>query len=227
MRQRISPKIWIPIVLFLVYVPMSSFLDLQIATFFANVQHKFHPPSWTWTVYRYGLIPGQLLFVVSFCTLCVGIFFWRKSPVTKASLYLSLTLVIGSGGVGHAMLKQFWPRPRPKQSILFGGKYPYLPLWKPYTGNKDRNLRSLPSGHATMGFYFFALYFVGKRYQKRWLACTGMLVAILLGGLLGWIRMAQGGHYFSDIVVSCLIMWLSAAVLDTFFANRNEHVSHT
>jgi membrane-associated phospholipid phosphatase len=54
-----------------------------------------------------------------------------------------------------------------------------------------------------------------------------MLVAILLGGLLGWIRMAQGGHYFSDIVVSCLIMWLSAAVLDTFFANRNEHVSHT
>lgn len=139
----------------------------------------------------------------------------RHRPfAASAASYIFLTLLVGSGLCGHAILKQFWARPRPKQTMLFGGKYPYHPVWKPYLGDKDRYLRSLPSGHATMGFYFFALYRLGRRMQKRWLAITGLFTALLLGGLLSWVRMAQGGHFFSDITISCLIMWLSACFLE-------------
>lgn len=204
----------LPLVMFLLYLPFSSSIDLAIANWFMHEDGTFHAPSWCLFVYTYGLLPGQLLFVGSVCLLCFSLCTLRASSIRWPAFFLAATLLIGSGCIGHGIFKQFWNRPRPKQVVLFGGKYPYCPLTIPYKGSSDRFLRSLPSGHATMGFYFLALYILGKRLSQKWVQRTGLVLTIMIGGLLSWARLAQGGHFFSDIVVSLLIMWTTAIWID-------------
>ena len=202
-----------PLLLFFCYIPFSSAIDLKIAHFF-SIGGKFKAPKWTWDVYTYGLIPGQILFATSLLT-CATLFLQNsRSRLFFSSLYICLTLVIGGGLISHALFKQFWQRPRPKQTILFGAKYPFCPIWKSYKGKKDRHLRSLPSGHATMGFYFFALYFLGRRLKKFYLALFGIGMACFMGTLLSFVRFFQGGHFFSDSVLSLIIMWQTCYWLD-------------
>lgn len=193
---------------------MSSFLDIRIASWFADDDHRFHAPSWCLFVYNYGLLPGQILFFgslfVAFAAFCV-----RHRKIALSSLYLVLTLVLGSGCIGN-VCKQFWPRPRPKQTILFGGTFPFQPFFRPYPKQPTKKLRSLPSGHATMGFYFVSLYFLGRRMRMKWLEKSGLILAFSLGIILAWARMAQGGHFLSDNIVSFVIMIGTAYLLDTF-----------
>lgn len=214
-----TPRWWIvPLLLFVCYIPFSSLSDLEIANYF-SLEGKFKAPKWTWLVYTYGIIPGQLLFVCSalaFLYLCLQ---RSRSQLFFASAYVCLTLIVGGGLVSHAIFKKFWQRPRPKQTTLFGGKYPYCPAWKPYKGKKDRHLRSLPSGHATMGFYFFSLFFVGRRLRKRLLSVFGAGAACVLGAILCFARLSQGGHFLSDSVLSLFIMWQTCYWLDRALEN--------
>ncbi len=212
----------LPLLCFLLYLPFVDAVDHVVASYFLGDHSKFHAPAWSWAVYKYGLIPGQLLCAASALIFVASFFAHRLSSLQRPALYLCLTLAIGSGLFGHALFKQFWERPRPKQVALYGGTYPFCSLTTPYRGPADRHLRSLPSGHATMGFYFFALYFLGRRLGRRWLAWTGLCMAIVLGGLLSWVRLAQGGHFFSDIIVSMLLMWLSAYWVDRVYAHISK-----
>jgi len=227
MQQEIknSSLFWkIPLFSFLLFLPFSASIDLAVCRFFVGEAGTFQAPAWCWTLYRYGLRPGQSLFIVSSALFIIGLLI-RKKRVWNPALYISLTILIGSGVIGHGVLKRFWQRPRPKQVTLFGAKYPFCPVYKRYIGPADRHLRSLPSGHATMGFYFFSLYFLGRRTGKRWLKIAGLIAACTMGGLLSWIRLCQGGHYFSDIVMSALIMWLTAYFLDRLFVTLSTRES--
>jgi membrane-associated PAP2 superfamily phosphatase len=60
-----------------------------------------------------------------------------------------------------------------------------------------------------MGFYFFAVAFLGRYYGSKRLLYSGLLMALGLGGSLSYARMAQGGHFLSDVLFSALIVWLT------------------
>ena len=68
-----------------------------------------------------------------------------------------------------------------------------------------------------MGFYFFAVAIVCHRLGWKKMAYASFGFAIALGTVLGITRMAQGGHFFSDILVSALIMWLVPYLLASNF----------
>ena len=213
--------LWIlPLFAFILFIPFSSDLDIKTAQWFLREDGKFHAPQWCLFIYTYGLIPGQILFVGSTILFCISFFSHRIIQFRWYALYISLILIVGSGFFGHAVFKKFWNRPRPKQVELFGGKYPYCSMIRPYTGSSDRFLRSFPSGHATIGYYFFSLYFLGKRLSQRWLSRLGLCITSVLGSLIAWARMAQGGHFLSDIVVSLFIMWMTAYWLDYYFERK-------
>jgi lipid A 4'-phosphatase len=101
-------------------------------------------------------------------------------------------------------------------------------MWKCYKGKKDRHLRSLPSGHASMGFYFLSLYFIGKRLRKKYLTLFGAGMALFLGTLLSFVRFSQGGHFFSDSVLSFFIMWQTCywldRLLEDYFVERKAYI---
>ena len=134
---------------------------------------------------------------------------------------MSLTFLLGSGLISYVLCKEGLVRPRPYKIEQFGGTLPFFPCYSPgvrpfCTLPKIECTKSFPSGHATSGFYFLSLFFVGRRAKKKWLERGGLLFGLLFGLLLSLARILQGGHFFSDVLFAALIMWECAYFADWF-----------
>jgi len=145
----------------------------------------------------------------------------------KAAWILVLSLALGAGLIANVILKDHWGRPRPTQIEEFGGTMSFRPFYMPNfsISTLKESKKSFPSGHATMGFYFLSLYFVGKRYDNKLIYFLGILLTVSLGTALGITRLAQGGHFFSDIIATAAIMWYTALILDTII-HKNKWKAH-
>ena len=138
------------------------------------------------------------------------------------ALALVLTIILGAGFITHTLLKDHWGRPRPKQVTEFGGSQPFRPFYSPNFFHQPHPSKSFPCGHCTMGFYFFALALVLKRLGYRKGYYFTFAFALVFGITLGISRMAQGGHFLSDVLAAGLIMWITAYLCDRHL-NPIEH----
>ncbi len=219
--------VFFPILLWIILTPWSAWLDLKVShAFYENGVFVSHP-FWDW-MYLYGIWPAWLLaglaligFILSFI-LVPSYLTWRIP-----CLYLLLTFAIGSGLIIHAVLKDQWGRPRPRQVTEFGGLQPFRAYYEPNRSNQPEPSKSFACGHASLGYYFFALAFLGNLYHSRLLYWLGIGLAWGLGLLLSIARIAQGGHFLSDTLASALIMWLTAWGLAYFLLAtgwKNERI---
>lgn len=167
---------------------------------------KYAGTRWVQWVYGAGVLPALVVGVPALCLLLFGIGRPDLAVYRKVSGYLLAVLLLGSGVVANLLLKGLWGRPRPSQVEDFGGKYPFEPVLL-YDHLSDG--KSFVCGHATMGFFFFAVALVIPRKYVGWRTVT-MVFALALGALLGWVRMAQGGHFFSDVIWAGGVMWVMA-----------------
>lgn len=206
---------WVlPLALLAMVAPFSGAMDLATSHYFfdpASGQFSSHP--FFHFFYVWGLLPGQvfgigaiLLFMLSY--LATQFKQWRKP-----ALQVILTIAIGAGFITHTLLKENWKRPRPKQVEQFGGTETFNHFYQPDFG-VDGQFKSFPSGHSAMGFCFFALAVQGRRQGNRSLFWGGLALALTLGIGLSLTRIAQGGHFFSDTLVSACLMWVIAATSD-------------
>ncbi len=186
---------------------MSWLMDLDLAIssqFFDGVAFQSTPfQLWLFT---WGPIPSYIAAAIG-----IGLIFtskWRKT-----GLLLFLTLALGSGLLVNGVLKPGWGRPRPRQVIEFGGSQPYRPFYHPNFSPPERSL-SFPCGHAAAGFYFFSLVAIGRRQRSRALFWLGWGLSLLLGLSLSYIRIAMGGHFFTDTIFSALTMGAVVWLLD-------------
>lgn len=210
-------KYW-PLLLTLAITPFSSSIDLGITRYF----YAFSSPSsahfisnkYLDLIFDYGPLPAFAVAIGAVCVLLGSYFFQSFKKWRAAAALLVLTMAIGSGLIVHTLLKDHWGRPRPKQVIEFGGIQEFRPYYKPNFFHQVQPSKSFPCGHCSMGFYFFALAIVGWRMHKRWLYILGMILAWTLGITLSFLRLAQGGHFFTDLLFSALIMWYTAYLLD-------------
>lgn len=144
-------------------------------------------------------------------------------PYGEAGLFLAAMLVLGPGLIINGVFKPFWPRPRPIQTVAFGGTEQFVPVWNLGT---TAGTKSFPCGHASMGFYLMAPAFL-LSHKRRW-AMLFLGLGLLSGCLIGAIRVMQGAHYPSDVVWSGGMVYLSGlALFDVFqwvhaVANRVE-----
>jgi lipid A 4'-phosphatase len=198
------------ILLFVLLAPLTPAIDLYAAELFYTPGRGFYDNGFFHFLFKYGELFG--LGTGGVASLIFGLtFFWPKWKKWRSgSLAMILTLVIGAGLITNVLLKGHWGRPRPKEVIEFGGKHSYRPFWRPEFHTQLDSTKSFPSGHVAMGFYFFSLYFVGKRYKNRLMRQSALFLIFFLGGGLMVARVAQGGHFVSDVVTSLLIMWYVA-----------------
>lgn len=216
---------WIvPILFFIAITPWLAEIDLAAASWsytplppgvIDSHYNGFYSNNFWDFIYHYGFFPAQVscatsgaIFVLSYTSP-----YWRKWR--QAALMGVLTLVIGGAIVGP-LVKEVWSRPRPKQIVQFAGQKEFRPYWKPYFGPEIEASKSFPSGHSTCGFYFFWLYFLGKRLQNKKLIFSGLFIALSLGTILSLARILQGGHFVSDVLGAALLMWEVAFVVDRF-----------
>lgn len=218
-----SKHLWwvVPVLAFVLYAPFSSSLDLLVARWFYG-DHRHFQSNWFYDLmYHEAVIPAQVIGYLALPIFLLSFKFPALKKWRSASLLLVLTIAIGAGLIVHVLLKNRWGRPRPVHVTEFGGVESFRPFYQPNFFHGPPPLRSFPCGHCTMGFYFFAVAFVCKRGGYRRLALICFAFAILFGLAIGVARIAQGGHFLSDVLVSGLIMWLCAAFFDKLLFEWN------
>ncbi|MDZ7332525.1 MAG: phosphatase PAP2 family protein [candidate division KSB1 bacterium] len=198
-------------------------LDFKVQELFYRAGSEsawYQKDSLGWRIaYHYGTLPAILLTFFA----CVGLILsWMRSKMRKLRrhfLFIILTLAIGPGLVVNAILKDHWGRPRPRQVQEFAGKWEFKEIWEPGTPGKGK---SFPCGHCSMGFFFITLYYFWKQ-RRRALAYGSLLFSLVLGIYIGLARMAQGGHFLSDVVWSGGLTYLTAAILFYWGLKIPEH----
>ncbi|HEV2549467.1 MAG TPA: phosphatase PAP2 family protein [Stellaceae bacterium] len=180
----------------------------QIDVWCANLFYRegsFYLSQW-WPVRTiYAGVPylTDAIVVVVAATYCVSL--WGGRPIWRidgrAAAFLLLALALGPGLVVNTALKDHWGRARPTQIAEFGGAAQFTPA--PLPAQQCARNCSFPAGHPAIGFYLGAFAMLAReRGRRRSLAATAMVA----GAAMGLARMAQGGHFLSDVVFSGLIV---------------------
>lgn len=161
-------------------------------------------PFWQF-FYQLGTVPTTLVVVLSL----VGFFLsWSRDGFRRwrrVFVYFLLVAVVGPGIITNAILKEYWGRPRPREVEGLGGHNAFEEI---LTLDLSSAGKSFPCGHATMGFYFLCGFFLLRGYRKVW-ADTVLLIALILGGVMGLARMLQGAHFFSDVIWAGAVCWFT------------------
>jgi len=160
-------------------------------------------------LYHYGVIPAYLLVGGALALLIAGCFWARAYPFRRSALFLVLMMALGPGLLVNSVFKDHWGRPRPRQMQVFGGDRQFHEVWERGEGGAGR---SFPSGHASAAFYLIAPYFV-LRTRARRRARLVLLAGGCYGVLMGVARMAQGGHFASDVLWAGGVVYLVGLAL--------------
>lgn len=161
-------------------------------------------------IYKYGVFSGVLLAAAALVTLTLTYWFpARLGRHRRAALFLVLVVAVGPGLLVNVVFKDHYGRPRPREVQALGGQQPFLPVWVP---GPDRQAKSFPCGHCSMGFYLAVPYLLLKR-RRRVAAWAFAAAGLGMGALLGAARMMAGGHFLSDVVWAGGLTWLVALAL--------------
>jgi lipid A 4'-phosphatase len=182
--------------------------DVAVSSFFYTPGEGFLQEGTPWERFFYKSVPFVLIVIY-----LVAVLFWLYNRKTHRNLlafngrkllYLLLVPALGSGLIVNLLLKENWGRPRPDQTTLFGSEREFTPAFV-MSGQRGK---SFSSGHTSGAFALLALIFLARRHRK-----TVAAAVLAYGAGVSLARIAAGGHFFSDVLVSIFIMYIVSAVL--------------
>ncbi len=190
-----------------VLAPLVLFPQIDVATsalFFEPEHHVFVLRSHPLGEFVRKTLP-ILLFTLAGVTAVLGATAkWRGQSVAgitpRIAAFVVASLALGPGLMVNTLLKDNWGRPRPSTIDAFFGPNHYVPPLLP--SNQCSDNCSFPSGHAALGFWLVAFAFLAPPRWRR----QAVLAALAFGALVGLVRIAQGGHFLSDVAFSGVIV---------------------
>ena len=217
--NRLRELFWVVngLILFTLLVWISD-LDRWFATQLYTPGPSYSPTWQLWSgqtnpfwmgIYKLTPWPAILLGIAALAVLLLGLKRPRYRSVRRQALFVLLLLALGPWLLVNVLLKDTLGKPRPSQLLEFNGKFQYAQFWEPGTGNHNG---SFPSGHAAVAFSAMAPWFF-LRAQRSRLGAGFLATGIGWGLLVGSARMAQGGHFFSDVIWSGGIVYLLGLLL--------------
>src|ERR1700712_5574168 len=120
----------------------------------------------------------------------------------RTIVFLLVTLVLAAGVLTNLGFKSYWGRPRPVVVMQFNGPDQFVPWWDP-RGSCARNC-SFFSGEGATAFWTYAPAALAPPAWRP-LAYAG---ATVFGIVTSGLRMAFGGHFFTDVTIAGLVMFL-------------------
>lgn len=202
------PAIYLPLLTGVLFSLASNLFGWDLAL--ANLFYDAQAAQWLgpenrlmeW-LYLFGVQPAVVLVGAAIVVTVIGFVIPPLACFRRLGIYFILIMAVGNGLVVNAVLKQGWGRPRPCQLIPFGGTQAFEPsLW--YDASSDGH--SFPSGHASMGFYFFSLALLLSGRARL----AALLFALAFGAIIGLSRITYGGHFLTDVIWAGMVMWLVA-----------------
>jgi lipid A 4'-phosphatase len=198
-------------------------LDLQISALFYDPQA---PGSWSGVVGIPKLLRDfarwmvALLAAPAFIALIVKLIQprWPMLIAARGAVLMIVTLALGPGLISNVLLKDEWGRPRPIDVIEFGGTDHFVAWWNP-RGDCPKNC-SFVAGEPSGAFWTLA---PAALAPPQWRALA-YAAALGFGAIVGLVRIAGGGHFFTDGVFAgvfmFLVIWLVHGLLYRWRATR-------
>lgn len=165
-----------------------------------------------------GNVLPWLVAAPAFVALVLKLLFPRRPMFMPArpALLLALTMAIGPGLLVNGLLKEKWGRPRPVHVEEFGGPKAFNP-WYSTAGTCPGNC-SFVSGEGALGFWLTA----PASLVPGPLGVVALGAAVAFGAAAGGLRIAFGGHFFTDVVFSgVLVILVVIAVRWWLYDRRN------
>src|SRR6478735_6397545 len=129
----------------------------------------------------------------------------------RAAVFLLVTILLSAVVLTNLTFKSYWGRPRPVVVTEFKGPWEFVPWWDP-RGECGRNC-SFFSGEGATAFWTYA---PAALTPPAWRPLA-YAAATLFGVTTSVLRMAFGGHFFSDVaiagLVTFLVFWLAYALI--------------
>jgi len=190
-------------------------LDIAFSELFYSKQNAFEIGQQTWALFFYHIVTYISYVLLLGLPALIVISFFKIVPLIitknrKRFIYLLLVLLMGPGLLVNTLFKNQWDRARPIEIEYFGGTKIHTPA---FIISDQCNVNcSFVSGHASMGFFFIAFYWVTSTHRRRW-----MFFGIVLGSLISLARIAQGGHFLSDVIFSFFSVYFVAQAIAYFY----------
>jgi len=182
-------------------------LDIQISRpFFNTGVRMFAVNAQPWVQHTRDTVRliVALLAAPAFIAIVVKVI-WPRRPMlidARAAIFIVSTLALGPGLVANTLLKDHWGRVRPIDIVELGGDGRFTPWWDP-RGDCPNNC-SFIAGEPAGAFWTLAPAALAPP-QWRLGAYTA---ALAFGSAVGMLRIAAGGHFFTDVVYAGVIVYL-------------------
>ena len=129
----------------------------------------------------------------------------------RAIIFLLVTLTLSAGVLTNLGFKSYWGRPRPVVVTQFNGDMQFMPWWDP-RGGCGRNC-SFFSGEGATAFWTYAPAALAPPAWRP----LAYVAATVFGVTTSALRMAFGGHFFTDVaiagLVTFLVIWLAYGLI--------------
>ena len=197
-------------------------IDISVSGIFYKGSGSFFANSFDWNVYLLRDILLPIIVLVVLLIPIIGIVYWIITKKNFLSLtlnnlaYLFLSSFLSLGLVVNVILKNLWGRVRPNDTILFGGDQPFSIPWLKVS-HCDHNC-SFVSGDVSAYTLLLALILVFSKPQFN-------KFAYLLIILIGITRIMEGGHFFSDVIMSFMITHFIVKILFDFFSQLPDNLN--
>lgn len=193
-------------------------IDLGISGLFYSPEEGFFLKGhWLFAFILKGMPPILLVFTILLLVWGFGGDWlrWRfpglhllPEMAPRSAAFLLSSLALGPGLLVNWLLKEHWGRARPSQIIEFGGSAHFTPPLM--MADQCVSNCSFSSGHGSLGFWVTAFALLAP---PRWRPAA-MAAALAFGCVVGFARIAMGGHFFSDTLFSAyavvginLLLW--------------------
>lgn len=182
-------------------------LDIDISALFYNRQiNLFDVNVQPWTIHLREAARWLITLILApACLAVIGKLIMPNRRMLvggRAALFLIVTMALGPGVLTNLVLKDHWGRARPIDITELGGTFRFTPWWDP-RGDCPTNC-SFVAGEPSGAFWTLA---PAALAPPQWrLVAYG--AALAFGTAVGLLRIAAGGHFFTDVVFAGVLMFL-------------------
>lgn len=201
-------------------------LDVAAAALFSGTAPVVSSKAWWWVEIINQWVPAAFRVLLMVCA--AGWLLAHLTPRWKAwRLPLAFVVCAGIAGPGAIVnwgFKDQWQRARPYQVENFGGPQTFTRATV-MTDQCTSNC-SFVSGHVACGFFFSSLLLVATRRKKLWIA-----VGSASGAIVGFARMSDMAHWFSDVLwaypITLMSSWLVWQLLRRLYGTQGAEINPT
>jgi lipid A 4'-phosphatase len=129
--------------------------------------------------------------------------------------YIVLLFVLGPGILVNLGFKSYWGRARPYDVTDYGGTLSFSPAYR----ISDQCLHNCSfvsgegAGAMALAIAFLMILYALRHHLPRLVLRLGQGLTLAMLAFVGWQRVASGGHFLSDVLLSWLFVALIAALL--------------